>query len=63
VFNARGLVCECVDRARMFTPLAHVMFMESKRAKTNLTQVWMNNARCKHARAIGLGGGEVQLGR
>jgi hypothetical protein len=63
VFNARGLVCACVNRARKFMPLAWVMFLESKRAKTHMTQVCINTARCKHARAIGLGGVEVQLGR
>jgi hypothetical protein len=54
VFNARGLVCGCVNRARKFTPQARGMFLESKRAKTHITQVWINIARCKHARAIGL---------
>jgi hypothetical protein len=57
VFNARGLVCGCVNRARKFTPQALVMFLESKRAKMHMTQVWINCARCKHARAIGLGEG------
>jgi hypothetical protein len=57
VFNARGLVSGCVNRARKFTPLARVMFLESKRAKTHMTQVWTSAARCKHARAIGLGEG------
>jgi hypothetical protein len=57
VFNARGLVCGCVNRARKFTPLEGVMFLESKRLKTHMTQVWINTARCKHARAIGLGEG------
>jgi hypothetical protein len=59
VFNARGLVCGCVNRARKFTPLARVMFLESKRAKTHMTQVWINTARYKHARAIGSGEGRV----
>jgi hypothetical protein len=59
VFNARGLVCECVNRARKFKPLARMMFSESKRAKTQVTQVWINTAPCKHARAIGLGEGRV----
>jgi hypothetical protein len=57
VFNARGLVCEYVIRARKFTPLARVMLLESKRAKTHLTHVSRNTARCKHARAIGFGEG------
>jgi hypothetical protein len=57
VFNARGLVCGCVNRARKFTPQARVMFLESKRAKTHMTHVWINNAGRKHARAIGLGEG------
>jgi hypothetical protein len=57
VFNARGLVCVCVNRARKFTPRARVMFLGSKQAKTHMTQVWINTARCKHARAIGLGEG------
>jgi hypothetical protein len=57
VFNARGLACGCVNRARKFTPHARVMFLEIKRAKTHMTQVWINTARCKHARAIGLGEG------
>jgi hypothetical protein len=52
VFTAQDLVCGCVNRARKFTPLARVMFFESKRAKTHMTQVWINVARCKHARAI-----------
>jgi hypothetical protein len=63
VFKARGLVCRCVNRARKLTPQARVMFLESKRAKTHMTQAWINTARNKHARAIGLGRGEVQLGR
>jgi hypothetical protein len=58
VFNARGLACECVNRARKYTPLARVMFSESKRTKTHMTQVWINTARCKHARANGLGEGQ-----
>jgi hypothetical protein len=57
VFNARGLVCGSVTIARKFTPLARVMFLESKQAKTHMTQVWTNTARYKHARAIGLGEG------
>jgi hypothetical protein len=54
VFNARGLICGCVNRARKFTPVARVMLLESKRAKTRMTQVWINTTRCEHARAIGL---------
>jgi hypothetical protein len=46
-----------VNKARKFTPLARVMFLESKRAKTHMTQVRIDNARCKHARTIGLGVG------
>jgi hypothetical protein len=57
VFNPRGLDCGCVKRPRKFTPLARVMFLESKRAKMRMTQVWMNTARYRHARAIGLGEG------
>jgi hypothetical protein len=57
VFNARGLVCGCMNRAREFTPMARVMLLESKRAKTHMTQVWISTARYKHARAIGLGEG------
>jgi hypothetical protein len=57
VFNAQGLVRGCVNRSRKFTQNARVMFLESKRAKTHMTQVWINTARCKHARAIGLGEG------
>jgi hypothetical protein len=57
VFNARGLVCGWVNRARQFTPLARVVFLESKRAKTHITQVWISSARCKHARVAGLGEG------
>jgi hypothetical protein len=57
VFNAQGLVCRCVNRARKFTPHARVMFLESKRAKRHMTQVWITTARCKHARTIGLRGG------
>jgi hypothetical protein len=57
MFNARGLVCGCVNRARKFTPLARVIFLESKRANKHMTQVWINTARCKHAKAIGLGEG------
>jgi hypothetical protein len=57
MYNARGLVCGCVNRARKFTPHARVTFLERKRVKTNMTQVWINTARCKHARAIGLGEG------
>jgi hypothetical protein len=57
VFNARGLVCGCVNRVRKFTPHTRVVFLESKREKTQLTYVWINIARCKHARAIGFGEG------
>jgi hypothetical protein len=47
VFNARGLVCGCVNnRARKFTPHARVMVLESKRrAKTHMTHVWINIVR------------------
>jgi hypothetical protein len=55
VFNARGLVCGCANRARKFTPHARVVFLEGKRAETHMTHVWINIARCKHARAIDLG--------
>jgi hypothetical protein len=54
VFNARGLVCGCLNKARKFTPHARVMLLGSKRAKTLMTQVWINIARCDHAMAIGL---------
>jgi len=57
VFNARGLVCGCANIARKITPLARVIFSESKRAKTHVTHVWTSIARGKHARAIGLGEG------
>jgi hypothetical protein len=57
VFNARGLVCGCVNRARKFTPHARVMFLETKRVKTYITQVWIYIARCEHARVISLGEG------
>jgi hypothetical protein len=57
VFNARGLVCGSVNKSRKFTPHARVLLLEIKRAKTHMTQVWINNARCKIARAIGLGEG------
>jgi hypothetical protein len=60
VFSARGLVCGCVNRARELTPQARVMFWKSKRVKAHMTQVWINAARCKHARmAIGFGEGRV----
>jgi hypothetical protein len=58
VFNARDLVCGCLNKARKFTPHSRVMFLGSKRVKTLMTQVWINNARCEHARAIGLGEGQ-----
>jgi hypothetical protein len=32
-------------------------FLESKRAKTHMTQVWINTAHCKRATAIGSGEG------
>jgi hypothetical protein len=57
MFNARGLVCGCVNRAQKFTPHARVILLESKRAKAHMTQVWINTTRCKHARAIRLGEG------
>jgi hypothetical protein len=58
VFNARGLICGCVNRARKFMPPhAGVMFLESKLVKTHITQVWINTARCKVAGAIGFGKG------
>jgi hypothetical protein len=57
VFDAGGLVCGCVNRARKFTPLGRVMFLESKQERTHRTQVWIHTARRKHARAIGLGEG------
>jgi hypothetical protein len=53
VFNARGLVCGCVNRARQFTPHARVMFLESKQVKAHITQDWISIARCKLAGAIG----------
>jgi hypothetical protein len=57
MFNARGLVCGCVNRARKFTPQAWVMILESKRVQTHIMQVWINTTRCKHARQIGFGEG------
>ena len=57
VFNARCLVCGCANIARKITPLAWVIFSESKRAKTHVTHVWTSIARGKHARAIGVGEG------
>jgi hypothetical protein len=57
VFHARGLVCGRVNRVRKFTPLARVVFLESKRAKTQMTHVWINTAYRRHARVIGLGEG------
>ena len=41
----------------MFTPLARVTILESKLAKLHITRVWVDNARLKHARALGLGKG------
>jgi hypothetical protein len=55
VFNARSLVCGCVNRARKFTPHAWVVNLESKRVKMHTTQVWIDNARYEYARAIGFG--------
>jgi hypothetical protein len=52
VFNARGLVCGCVNRARKFTPRARVMFLDSKRVRTHITQVWINTSSCEHTRAF-----------
>jgi hypothetical protein len=46
-----------VNRARKFTPLARVMLLDIKQTKTHMTQVWINIARCKYVRAIGLGEG------
>jgi hypothetical protein len=59
VFSARNLICGRVNRARKFMPPhARVMFLESKLAKTHITQIWINTARCKLAgRAIGFGKG------
>jgi hypothetical protein len=57
VFNARGLVCVCVNRPREFAPQARVMFLENKPAIMHMTQVWIKTVRCKHARAIGFGEG------
>jgi hypothetical protein len=57
VFNARELVCGCVNRARKFTPHARVMFLNSRRVKTHMTHVWLNFARINLARAIGFGEG------
>jgi hypothetical protein len=57
VFNAPGLVCGCVNRARKFTPQVRVMLLDNKQAKTPLTRVWINTKRCKHSRAIGFGEG------
>jgi hypothetical protein len=47
VFNALGLVCGCVNGARKFTTHARVMFLESERAKTYMTQIWIYTARFK----------------
>jgi hypothetical protein len=44
-----------VNRARKFTPLARVMFLENKRAKTDMKQFLISTTRYEHARAIGLG--------
>jgi hypothetical protein len=57
VFNARGLVCGCVNRARKVHAGGTGDFLESERVKTHMTQVWITTSRCKHARAIGLGDG------
>ena len=53
VFNALGLVCGCVNRARKFTPLARAMFLASKRAKAHTVHVWISSADGKHAKPIG----------
>jgi hypothetical protein len=58
VFNARDLVCGCVNGAWKFTPHAPVMHLENKRVKAHMTHVWINyNAHCKSARAFGFGEG------
>jgi hypothetical protein len=46
VFNARGLVCGCVNGAREFTPEARVMLLESVRVKTHMAQAWISTTRC-----------------
>jgi hypothetical protein len=51
------LVCGCENRARKFTSQARVMFSESKRVKTHMTEVWVSTASCKQSRAIGFSEG------
>jgi hypothetical protein len=63
VFNARGLVCGCVNGAWKFTPHARVMYLENKQTKSRMIYGWINSARYKLTKAIGFGEGEVQLGR
>jgi hypothetical protein len=43
VCNARGLVCGCVNRCRKFTPRVRVMYLESMRVITHMTQIWTNS--------------------
>jgi hypothetical protein len=61
VLNAQGLVCGCVNRAWKFTPHARVAYVENKRVKAHMMQVWINNALYKWVRVIGFG--KVQLCR
>jgi hypothetical protein len=51
VFNARCLVRGSVNRPRKFAPKARVMYLESRREKKHMTQVWTCYARCEWARA------------
>jgi hypothetical protein len=56
VFNARGVVCGCVNGAWKFTPHARVMYLENnKQVKSRVRLGWMNSASYKLTKAIGFG--------
>ena len=57
VFNALGFGLRVYESSTSVTPLARVTLLESKLAKWHITQVWVDKARLKHARALGLGEG------
>jgi hypothetical protein len=43
----------CVNGAWRFTPQVRVVYLENKRVKTHIVQIWINTANYKHAKAIG----------
>jgi hypothetical protein len=59
VFNARGLVCGCVNRTPTEVHAGDTGdVFEKQTRKTHMAQIWIYTEPCKHARAIALGEGQ-----